>query len=219
MNSITVAQPIIRTRQLTIEELKTIAFPIKIQSNLVIIDQGLTGHKLKTPVTLKLEKVLAVKEKGLIDYILTSFISERPSLIPFVFDNQSLIKMARHFLRHCSGSHGSCCNYTAHMQRYSAWLGYSPDLIIQDVKPVGNIPDPQRVQNHTGYLNDYLAELQDESNTETEPSNKQKERYIARSDAGCHGGFQLLWKKTRFGRIGYISKGPVLKMNPGIGLI
>ena len=162
MNGITVAQPIIRTRQLTVEELKTIAFPINIQSNLIIIDQGLLGHKLKTTVALELEKVLAVKEKGLIDYILTSFISERPALIPFVFDNQSLVRMARHFLRHCSGSYNSCCNYTAQVQRYSKWLGYSPDLIIQDVKPVGNIPDPQRVQNHTGYLNDYLAALQDD---------------------------------------------------------
>ena len=83
MNGITVAQPIIRTRQLTVEELRTIDFPIKIQGNFVIIDHGLTGHKLKTQVALELEKVLAVKEKGLINYILTSFISERPALIPF----------------------------------------------------------------------------------------------------------------------------------------
>jgi site-specific recombinase XerD len=70
--------------------------------------------------------------------------------------------MARHFLRHCSGSLDSCCVYTASVKRYSTWLGFSPDLIIQDVKPVGNIPDPLRVQNHTGHLNDYLAELQDD---------------------------------------------------------
>jgi site-specific recombinase XerD len=162
MNRVTVAQPIIRTRQLTVEELKTIAFPIQIQGNLVIIDKGVTGHKIKTPVALELEKVLEVKEKGLIDYILASFVSQRPALIPFVFHNQSLIRMARHFLRHCSGSHGSCCNYTAHMQRYANWLGYTPDAIIQDIKTIGNIPDLQRVQNHTGFLNDYLAELQDE---------------------------------------------------------
>ena len=68
----------------------------------------------------------------------------------------------RGFLRHCSGSLQSCCTYLATVQKYSAWLGYSPDLIIQDVKPIGNIPDPARVQNHSGYLNDYLAELQDE---------------------------------------------------------
>src|ERR1700690_1033898 len=119
MSGITVAQPIIRTLQLTVEELKTIDFPIKIQSNVIIIDQGLSGHKLKTPVALELEKVLAVKEKGLINYILTSFVSQRPALIPFVFDNQTLVKMARHFLRHCSGSYNSCYNYTAQLQRYS----------------------------------------------------------------------------------------------------
>ena len=64
MNGITVAQPIIRTRQLTVEELKTIEFPIQVQGNLVIIDKGLTGHKLKTPVAVELDKILAVKEKG-----------------------------------------------------------------------------------------------------------------------------------------------------------
>jgi site-specific recombinase XerD len=65
-------------------------------------------------------------------------------------------------LRHCSGSYDSCRSYTVQVQKYSTWLGYSPDLIIQDLKPVGNIPDPARVQNHTGYLNDYLAQIQDE---------------------------------------------------------
>jgi site-specific recombinase XerD len=35
-------------------------------------------------------------------------------------------------------------------------------MIIQDVKPAGSIPNPLRVQNHSGLLEDYLAELQDE---------------------------------------------------------
>ncbi len=157
-----IAQPITRTRQLTVEELKSLQFPMKIQGNIVIIEEGLTGHKLKQPVTIELEKVLAAKEKGLVNYILTAFISERPAIIPFVFDNQSILKMARHFLRHCSGSYDSCCSYTVQTQKYSTWLGYSPDLIIQDLKPVGNIPDPSRVENHKGWLNDYLAQLQDD---------------------------------------------------------
>lgn len=38
-------------------------------------------------------------------------------------------------------------------------------MIIQDVKPVGNIPDPLRVQNHMGYLDDYIAQLQDDGLT------------------------------------------------------
>ena len=154
--------PIIRTNKLTIEELKALQFPMKIEGNTLIIERSLKGWKLQTPVTLSLNKVLAAKEKGLIDYIFRAFLSERPKLISFVFDNQSVIRMARHFLRHCSGSLHSCYTYTVNIKKYSAWLGYSPDLIIQDIKPTGNITDPTRVQNHTGYLNDYLAELQDD---------------------------------------------------------
>ena len=158
----TIAPPIIRKRYLTAEELKTLPLPLKIQGDTITIEQSLKGWKLRQPVVLNLSKVLAAKEKGLITYILSAFLSERPALIPFVFDNHSLIKLARHFLRHCSGSLQTCCGYTANIKKYSTWLGYSPDLIINDIKPVGNIPDPERTQNHTGYLNDYLAELQDD---------------------------------------------------------
>ena len=51
----------------------------------------------KEPVTVSLEKVLAAKERGLVEYILNAFLSDRPSLIPFVFDNQSVLKVARHY--------------------------------------------------------------------------------------------------------------------------
>lgn len=155
-------QPIIRTRQLTAEELKTLNIPMTIQGDTITISRSLRGWPLQQPVTLSLNKVLAAKEKGLINYIISELVGERPNLIPFVFDNQSLIKMARHFLRHLSGSLNSCYSYTSTIQRYSTWLGHSPDLIIQDCKPVGNIPDPQRVQNHQGYLDEYVAQLQDE---------------------------------------------------------
>jgi site-specific recombinase XerD len=158
----TLSQPIIRTRQLTLEELKTIPVPMTIQDDVITITHSLRNWPLQQPVILSLSKVLAAKEKGLINYILSAFLSERPALLPFVFDNQSLLKMARHFLRHCSASLSSCFVYTATIQNYSTWLGYSPDLIIQDIKPVGNIPDPQRVQNHQGYLDEYIAQLQDD---------------------------------------------------------
>jgi hypothetical protein len=160
--TVAIPPPIIRRQQLTVEELKSLQFPLKIQGNSVIIEYTLRNWRLQNPVVLNLEKVLAAKEKGLIEYILKAFISERPGLLTFVFDNQSIIKMARHFLRHCSGSLESCCVYTASIQRYSTWLGFSPDMIIQDVKPIGNIPDPIRVKNHIGHLNAYLAELQDD---------------------------------------------------------
>lgn len=155
-------QLIIKPRQLTAEDLKTLPIPIKIQDGSLILESSPRGWKLRQPVKLSLEKVLATREKGLIAYVFSSFTPERPKLIPFVFDNQSLIRLARHFLRHCSGSAHSIYSYTSTIHKYSTRLGYAPDLIIQDVKPAGSIPDPLRVQNHVGFLEDYIAELQDE---------------------------------------------------------
>lgn len=155
-------QPIIRTRQLTVEELQGINFPMRIEGDKVVIEHSQKGYELKHPVTVSLEKVLAAKETGLVAYIFNALTIERPSLIPFAFDNQTVLKMARHFLRHCSGSLHSCYSYMASTEKYVRWLGYSPDSIIQDLKPVGQIPDPQRVQNHIGFLDDFVAQLQDE---------------------------------------------------------
>ena len=132
-----------------------------IQGNLVIIERSLNDWKLKTPISIELSKILAAKEKGLIDYIIRSCLNDRPSMIPYIFNNESLLKLSRHFLRHCSGSSKSCMLYSVGVRKYAEWLGYTPDQIIQDAKPVGAIPDPLKVQNHCGFLNDYLAELQD----------------------------------------------------------
>ena len=167
----TIAPAITRNRQLSIEDLKSLSLPLIFQENLVIIEKSLTGWKLKTPINIELKKLLDAKEKGLVDYIVRSCLNERPYLIPFIFDNQSMLKLARHFLRHLSRSYRSCLVYSANVKKYSDWLGYNPDLIIQDLKPVGAIPDPIKVQNHCGFLNDYLAEIQDDGGQPTYVSN------------------------------------------------
>ncbi|MGZ5567245.1 MAG: lipid II:glycine glycyltransferase FemX, partial [Limisphaerales bacterium] len=38
-------------------------------------------------------------------------------------------------------------------------------------------------------------------------------RVTLKHDDTLFGGFQILWKKTRAGRLGYVSKGPVLMLN------
>ena len=152
----------IKRRRLKVEDLAKLPVPAKIQDGCLILEKSPRGWILKEPVRVPIEKVLAAREKGLVAYILSAFISERPKLIPFVFKNQSLIRMARHFLRHCSGSPMSLYSYTDTISRYAQFLGHSPDVIIQDCKAGGNIPDPVRVQDHVEFLEAYLAALQDE---------------------------------------------------------
>jgi site-specific recombinase XerD len=157
----TVAPAITRNRQLSVEDLNSLKLPLIFQGDTVVIKRSLNDWKLREPLVIELKKILDVKEKGLVDYIIRSCLNERPGIIQYIFDNQTLVKLARHFLRHGSGSYKSCMTYSVNVKKYAAWLGYNPDLIIQDIKPIGAIPDPLKVQNHCGFLNDYLAELQD----------------------------------------------------------
>src|SRR3990170_3319841 len=157
----TIAPAITRTRKLSVEQLKNLKLPLIIQEDTVIIERSLGDWKLRNPISINLNKILEAQEIGLVEYIIKSCLSYQPSMIPLIFENKSLVKVARHFFRHCSGSHQSCLMYTVKLKKYATWLGHSPDTIIQDIKPIGAIPDPIKVQNHSGFLNDYIAELQD----------------------------------------------------------
>lgn len=150
-----------KNRSLTIEELQSLGLPLKVEGNLVFLDRSMLDYALKKPISIELEKILAVREKGLIEYIFRSCLNDRPSIIPYIFDYPSMINLVRHLLRKCTGSARSCVNYSANVKKYAEWLGYNPDKIIEDVKPFGAIPDPMRIQNHCGILEDYLAYLQD----------------------------------------------------------
>ncbi len=157
-------QMIIAPKRLTVADLESLSVPVKVENDFMLVETSLKGHRLKQPVRIPLKEVIEVGEKGLVVYAL-SLANERPKLIEFLFRNQSLIRMAKHFLRHCSGSVHSLYSYTNTLDLYSRWIGHSPDLIIADVKPESNIPDPSRVQNHTGYLEDFVSQLQDQNLT------------------------------------------------------
>jgi len=136
--------------------------PFRIEDGFMVFEKSLTGRWLRKPVKVSLELVQSLGEKGLLAYVLESLVPTRPTLIPFVLNNQSLIRMARHFLRHCSASRMSVYAYANDVAIYSRFLENSPDMIINDVKSGGNIPDAIKVQNHIGFLEEYLAKLQDD---------------------------------------------------------
>jgi len=155
-------QTAITPRTLTVDELAELPAYCKVQEECLVVDRTPTGHVLREPVRIPLERVLAVKQIGLVSYIVKSFVSERPRLILWVFENQSLVRLARHFLRHFSGSLMSLYTYTDTLSRYSRYVEQSPDMIINDVKAGGNIVDATRIQSHVGFVEDYMATLQDE---------------------------------------------------------
>ena len=87
-------------RHITIQEVKSLNLPLTFLNNdKIIIERSLNGWKLKTPITIELKKVLAAKEIGLVDYIIRSCLNERPSIIPYIFEYQTMLKLAARALK------------------------------------------------------------------------------------------------------------------------
>ena len=158
-------QLVVRPRPLTSEEtaevLRELPMPVSIQDGFVVLEKSLRGWKLSEPVRIPLEKVQSIPERGLIPYIFNAFASERPGLLPFVFENNSMLRLARHFKYDCSGSYQTLYSYVDTLSRYSSFLDAAPDLIISDCKNGTNITDPVKAENHKGCLESYLASLKD----------------------------------------------------------
>src|SRR5207248_3817577 len=103
-------------------------------------DRGLRGTKLRTRPKVRLGRVLSLSQKGLVEYIIRSLIRERPRLLPWTFENLSVIEVARYLLRYKSKSLQGFYTICDTVYRYTQWLGYSPDQIIADIKDSEGVP-------------------------------------------------------------------------------
>lgn len=133
----------------------------RIENGVFVLEKTSRNRKLKKEVSIPIDKILAVGQVGIARYILDSFMFERPALIPFVLENQSLVELARYFLRYRSGSPGSLYGYTDRIWRYCKRVGMAPDELIADVKNNNGSPDFEKVQTHVKALENYVAEQQD----------------------------------------------------------
>jgi site-specific recombinase XerD len=88
-------------------------------------------------------------------------LAERPRLIPFVLENQSLLELARYLLRYRTGSPKTLYVNVDAIARYSQRLGTSPDALVSDVKNTEGLVDPAKVPKHIRALEDFVGELQD----------------------------------------------------------
>src|SRR2546426_29792 len=141
-----------KLKPLEIQDLQTaIPVPFKLENQCLVLERSLRSWKFQDPIKVPVEQVRSIGDKQLVRYIIEAFASIRPKLIPFVIENKSLLRVARHFLYRCSGSPKSLYNYAESTSLYSRYLGHSPDMIINDVLVTdGNIPDPVKVLNHVG---------------------------------------------------------------------
>ena len=85
-----------------------------------------------------------------------------PSLVPFSFDNDSVLEVAKHLLRHRTGSSGTLYQYVYGIHRFSHWLNIQPDQLIQNCQDQDGDPNPKALAKYSKLLDDFVGELQAE---------------------------------------------------------
>ena len=150
---------ILKPRPLSLEDLPLLQSLGRIEGDTVILERSPKGYKLKTPVAVPLERILAVGQKDLLEYVLISLLAERPKLIPFVLENQSLLKLADYFCYGKSGSLKTLYVYVDCIARYFDRIGMSPDDLIFNVKDKKGLVRLKRIPEHVEALKNYVREL------------------------------------------------------------
>jgi integrase len=83
-----------------------------------------------------------------------------PVLIPMTFNNQSTLELAKHLLRHRTGSQATLSTYLYGVHRFCKYLNIEPDAMIQSCKDQDGDPNPKAVSKYNKLLDDYIGELQ-----------------------------------------------------------
>jgi len=125
------------------------------------LEKSPKGYRLKKPVEIPLQHIYAAGRRGLVEYVITSLSRERPILVPYVFENRGLLKLAHYLLRYKSGSPKTLYLYVDCIWRYASRAGLSPDAIIADIRDGNGLPKPERLPFHVKGLEEYVGELQD----------------------------------------------------------
>jgi len=152
---------VFQAKQLRLDDLPFLQALGHMDGDSFVLDHSPKGYKLKTPVTVPLEKVLAVGQAGLVEYVLRSLLAERPRLIPFVLENKSLLQLADYFCYDRTGSPMTLYVYVNAIARYAEWLSISPDALVSDVKTSEGLVDLGKLQRHVEALKRYMRMLKD----------------------------------------------------------
>jgi hypothetical protein len=111
-------------------------------------------------INYKLPQFYTKAEKQLQQYIIVSIQPKMPALLPFAFDNKSILEVAQYLLRYKSKSKGTLLNYVYTIHRFSKWTNMQPDQMIQQCKDQDGDPDFKAISKFNKLLDDYIGELQ-----------------------------------------------------------
>jgi integrase len=82
--------------------------------------------------------------------------------VPFTFNNASTLELAKHLLRHRTGSTGTLYQYIYGVHRFSLWINAQPDQLIKTCQDQDGDPNPKALAKYSRLLDDFVGNLQAE---------------------------------------------------------
>ena len=121
----------------------------------LVITRSKVGYKLKNPLRLEVPEPRNEAEQKLQQYIIETFASTMPRLVPFTFENASTMEVAKHLLFHKTGSTATLNEYIQAISRYCGWLKARPDQLVNDCKDQDGVPIPKAIAKAGCLLDDF----------------------------------------------------------------
>jgi len=129
----------------------------------VTITESSRGHKLQTPLTVAIPEAQNAADRKLHQYIIDALLTRMPSLVTLTFENATTIELAKHLLRHRTGSPATLYQYIYGVHRFSKWTNTQPDQLVKACKDQDGDPKPKALSQTSRMLDDFVANLQAEN--------------------------------------------------------
>ena len=129
----------------------------------VTITESSRGYKLSKPLTLSLPEPQNAADQKLQQYVIDALLTKMPSLVAFTFDNTSTLELAKHLLRHRTGSTATLYQYIYGVHRFSKWLNTQPDQLVKNCQDQDGDLKPKDLAQTSRLLDDFVANLQAEN--------------------------------------------------------
>ena len=126
------------------------------------ITKSSRGHKLHTPLTLTLPEAQTAADQKLQEYIIDALLTRMASLVTFTFQNTTTIELAKHLLRHKTGSPATLYQYIYGVHRFSLYTNTQPDQLVKACQDQDGDPKPKPLAQTSRILDDFVANLQAE---------------------------------------------------------
>jgi integrase len=97
------------------------------------------------------------REKAAKQYVIDAFKGKMPSLIPFAFDNESILKLAAYLLKYTTGSKATLYQYVFGIHRFCYWIHKRPDDVIKE-----SLLNASEKKQYVTAIDQFIGDLQAE---------------------------------------------------------